>query len=686
MNAKSNQPSSISLVQTISVIFVTILMLIVFLSLSSLNSVKRVGNEFSVLSEEALPLAFNNAKLTQTILEQIKQLSYATQALSIEELKTKRATIIDLIDQGALLLTDVSQLSARFSTGEIDTQRAQGATNRVDEVLSGKVEHLNALSLEVLKTQLAILEQHDLINKQVGSFRYGVGSLGPEMNRISSFLTTDNPLSADAANRIITSASGLEGTFLLLMMESDIEKAEDYFRELRNRLAGINLAYDEYQEWHPDITEFSSLTTPYDMIKEGFKNDGILRNIIDKLVLTNNQNDQVARVLTLANETVQELESISQTSMQLIDQREQSVSDTISSTFFRLIAIGSVIAFIVVGFGLGIRSWVNRSVSNIKRHLNSLTDHDFSEHVPMTGPFEFREVARKLNQVIDSTGDSISTVTRNCETLYQTAEISYDAAEISSKNLIEQNESLASMVTTVTELEASIKEISTITTASYEDSRHATTQSSLGMEAVEQNRLRLSKLEQTLDLNESSMVELDHRVTQIREMVEVISSIAENTNLLALNAAIEAARAGEQGRGFAVVADEVRQLASGTSQQTKNIRVKMNQLIAAADKSKQAVEESRKEMAYALESSDEVKTTFFDIEQAVGHIQTRVEQITIATEEQERATSDVSQSITHISAQGEQTKLQLQSMVESSEQVAEIAGHQQAMLHKYTFK
>lgn len=109
----------------------------------------------------------------------------------------------------------------------------------------------------------------------------------------------------------------------------------------------------------------------------------------------------------------------------------------------------------------------------------------------------------------------------------------------------------------------------------------------------------------------------------------------------------------------------------------------MSELITAAERSRQAVNDSREEMTHALNSSNEVKSTFSDINLAVKHIQERVEQISVATEEQERATADVSQSINNISELGERTKLQLESMVESSEQVAEIAGHQQAMLHKY---
>ncbi|PMJ92117.1 methyl-accepting chemotaxis protein [Vibrio sp. 10N.261.55.A7] len=685
MNNKRNKSPSISLVQTINVVFIIILLLISLFSFTSFKSVERVGSEFSVLSDEALPLAINNANLTQTILEQVKRLSYATQVTTLEQLQHDQIGIEELIAESNLLVGEVSQRFASLTT-EGTTPSTDSKDNQLESdavSLPSLIQQLNSVTFEVLNSQRGLLEQQAVIDKQVPSFRYGLSSLGPEMNRIASFLSTDNPLSADAANRFISSASALESFFLLLVMQKDMEKAKDEYQELRYRLSSINLAYDEFKDWHPDIVEFASLITSYEMVKEGFEANGILPNVLKRLELVHEQTALVEQVTMLANQTIENLDANSQAAMILIEQRENAVNTTISNTFYLLILIGSIIALVIVGFGIGIRGWLNRSLKNVKQHLTLMADHDLSSSVPMVGPFEFQEVARKLNQVIDSTKESISVVTRNCETLYQTAEISYDAAESSSKTLIKQNESLANMVTTVTELEASIKEISNITSESFKDSRHASEQSNRGLKAVDQNRQRLEKLEQTLDINESAMVELDHRVKQIQEMVELISGIADNTNLLALNAAIEAARAGEQGRGFAVVADEVRQLASGTSQQTENIRIKMNQLIAAAQKSREAVEESRREMVSALASSEEVKSTFGDIESAVNDIQARVEQVTIATEEQERATSDVSESISNISLQGEETKYQLNSMVESSEQVAEIAGHQQAMLHKY---
>lgn len=672
----TNQPArfTFSLIQTVTSIFCVILLLVVFLSMVSIKGVDRVGGHFDALSEQVLPLALNNAKLTQNVLEQVKLLGYSTQSSDLAELNSTKSSIQTLADGSNTMLQELLVITEHFPDAISPQEKEQ---------LVADMTRLQTLTSNVLTIQIDIQSKQSDINKQIEAFRYGVSSAGPEMSRISSFLAEGNPESTDAANRFVSSVSAMESSFLMLMMHEDIDKAESEYRQLRNRLAGMNLAYDDFSEWHPDVKDFTSLVAAYQMVSDGFEEQGIIKNIFAKLMLAEEQKQELAKVMSTANRVIVSLNTLSDKASRLIEESESVVNNTISNIDRVLIISGSVITMIILISGFVLQRWVNKGFKNIKQHLALLAEHDFSKKSEPKGPYELQVITSKLNIVVESTAESVSSVTRNCETLYQTAEVSHDAAEQTNQSLNAQNESLQNMITTITELEASISEIARISNASNDDALLAETESVNGSHVVGLNQQRLHALEKTLSVNEESMDELDGRVKQIREMVDMISGIAENTNLLALNAAIEAARAGEQGRGFAVVADEVRKLASGTSQQTTNIRNMMTELIAAADRSKESVVESRNEMANALQTSSDVKQAFEKIEVAVTHIKDRVEQIMVATEEQARATVDVSQSITRISEQGDNTKMQLESMIESSEQVADIAGHQQAMLHKY---
>ncbi|MGF1747838.1 methyl-accepting chemotaxis protein [Vibrio cionasavignyae] len=674
MTSSTARKGSTSLIRSLSIIFFLIVMLFVGLSWLSANGLTQVNRQFDSLSNRALPLAMNNAGLTQDVLEQVKLLSYGTQTSSGEELAAIQDRITELVDASTIKSEQLFEIADLYN---------QAVTIEQQELLSSKIVELQSLTQSILELQARIVAMKAQIDQEVGGFRYGLSSIGPEMNRISLILSDDNPAAADAASRFIASASSMESTFLVLMMQDRLSEAKKQYREMRNRIAGIDLAFDDFAQWHPEVNEFASLTAPFGMVQEGFQSDGVLRQILARLELVEQQQTQLSRATVLANETTQLLSEVSNTASSLIDASKAVVSSTILFNIYSLFVATAILIVVIVLIFFMLRRWVNRSLKNIANQLKLLTEHDLTNTVSLTGPSEIQNIALKLNNVTGSTHDSIEMVTRNCETLYQTAEISHGAAEETRNSMREQNTSLDGMVTTVTQLEASINEISSVTNASLSDSQQAESFATLGLEAVESNRERLHSLETTLTSNAESMDELDTKVKQIQEMVDLISGIADNTNLLALNAAIEAARAGDMGRGFAVVADEVRKLASDTSSQTTNIRKMMTELKEAAQESRQSVIESRDEMNQALVSSERVKTSFEDIENAIAQIRQRVEQVSVATEEQERATAEVGRSITHVSAQAENANLQLESMVESAEQVADIAGHQQAMLHKY---
>lgn len=105
----------------------------------------------------------------------------------------------------------------------------------------------------------------------------------------------------------------------------------------------------------------------------------------------------------------------------------------------------------------------------------------------------------------------------------------------------------------------------------------------------------------------SKLNQLSGSADQVKEILTVISDIADQTNLLALNAAIEAARAGEHGRGFAVVADEVRKLAERTQKSLAEIHATINVLIQAINDSAQEINENSEHALELTHTADEVE-------------------------------------------------------------------------------
>jgi methyl-accepting chemotaxis protein len=174
-----------------------------------------------------------------------------------------------------------------------------------------------------------------------------------------------------------------------------------------------------------------------------------------------------------------------------------------------------------------------------------------------------------------------------------------------------------------------------------EHASQASAQISRGQESVNRARQEITQLASRLEGTHSTVQVLAGQAQQIGTVLEVISSIADQTNLLALNAAIEAARAGEQGRGFAVVADEVRSLAQRTAVSTKEIRTIIEALQQGSRKAVEAMHDSREGVVRCVEDSQLAAAMLQAIGSDISHIDELNGRIVSTTREQSSASLEI---------------------------------------------
>jgi methyl-accepting chemotaxis protein len=220
--------------------------------------------------------------------------------------------------------------------------------------------------------------------------------------------------------------------------------------------------------------------------------------------------------------------------------------------------------------------------------------------------------------------------------------------EDSTRGLHQQSLEIDQAATAVNQMTAAVEEVARNAVATSQASDESERIAKRGRQQVQETVASIHHLAQDVTQAGDQVGVLAQKVYGITKVLDVIRSVAEQTNLLALNAAIEAARAGEAGRGFAVVADEVRALAHRTQSSTQEIELLVSDIRQGTDQAVEAMQGSNSRAGSTLELAQSAGVALDEIAAAITLITERNTVIASASEEQAQVAREVDRNLTNI--------------------------------------
>lgn len=324
--------------------------------------------------------------------------------------------------------------------------------------------------------------------------------------------------------------------------------------------------------------------------------------------------------------------------------------ETADFQFNTLAALSAILVIFTLTASAWIISQMTQQVSAVTDAIRSSSSNkDLTVRAEQLTRDELGTSAYSLNRMLEGFSGAIDEIAKSSMQLASAAEETSTTVENNSLNLEKQNEQTQLIVTAVEEMSASTQEVASSISEAAEAARNTHDVATKSGAIVSQTVERIHNLTTEVQSVGEIIEELHASSSSIVNVIEVIKSVAEQTNLLALNAAIEAARAGEQGRGFAVVADEVRTLAQRTQSSTSEIESIISSFNSMSEKAFDAINSGRKTATAAASQTGELVDALREIEGSVCTISDIANRVAAAAEEQVAATSEISLNVTNIS-------------------------------------
>jgi len=336
-----------------------------------------------------------------------------------------------------------------------------------------------------------------------------------------------------------------------------------------------------------------------------------------------------------------------------------------------LLVVSVVMSFVL--FLWMIQQNIINPAQTLVRDFNRMTDGDFSSAIAVNSSDEIGQIAESAGRMQGDISDMVQRINQSVYSLSTSAEEMSHVSDQANQAMTAQRQETDQVATAMNQMTATVHEVAQNAQLAADSASQANAEVGTGQGVVNDAISAIGSLVQKVEQASDVIHNLESDSVEIGSVLDVIRSIAEQTNLLALNAAIEAARAGEQGRGFAVVADEVRTLASRTQESTEEIQKMIERLQSGSQEAVEAMNQSRSQADVTRDTAAKAGEVLTAITSSVTNINDMNALIASAAEEQNAVAEEVNRNVVNISQASETTAESVASTAKSSEDLRNIA-------------
>ncbi|CAI2796733.1 methyl-accepting chemotaxis protein [Pseudomonas fluorescens] len=348
-----------------------------------------------------------------------------------------------------------------------------------------------------------------------------------------------------------------------------------------------------------------------------------------------------------------------------------------------LVTIVVVSLLLTIVLAIALTRSIVKPVGDSLRLAEEIASGDLTRRLEITGTDEVSRLMVALNLMSKNLQDTVLEISEASIQLSSAAVEMTSITEAADRHLQQQNSEIEQAATAVTEMTSAVEEVARNATSTSQAAQESSEAAKLGNLRVSETLSAVETLTELVESSASQVTELAGQAEDISQVVGVIRSIAEQTNLLALNAAIEAARAGEQGRGFAVVADEVRALAHRTQISTLEIEKMITAIQSGSSTTVESIRRSTEEVYNTKRTAEGAGQSLRQITDSVLQINERNLQIAVASEQQAHVARDVDRSLLSIRSLAIQSSEGANQTIKASNELSRLAVNLNHLVQKF---